>query len=94
MRGADDDPIGSEWIVLAASEIIHPLYEDLFFGKLFCDSGMVSEGPYRVTVGFGFEVVIPQLFRTVPMHFDFGFPVLKDDLDDTQVFSFSLGLNF
>ena len=66
----------------------------MIFGKLFCDTGLVSEGPYRVTVGFGLELLIPQLFQTIPMNFDFGFPVYSDDKDDEQVFSFSLGMSF
>jgi len=30
----------------------------------------------------------------VPMHFDFGFPVLEDDKDEDQLFSFTFGLTF
>jgi len=92
--GIKDDPIGSDYMMLAGSELTHPLYEETVYGKLFCDTGLVSEGPYRVTVGFGLELVIPQLFQMVPMHFNFGFPVYKDDKDDEELFSFSFGMNF
>jgi outer membrane protein insertion porin family len=92
--GRQDDPIGSNTLFLAGTELTHPIFEETLFGKLFCDSGIVEEGPYRVTIGFGLEVVVPQLFQMVPMHFDFGVPVFKDDKDDTEVFSFSFGMNF
>ena len=92
--GIRDDPIGSDYLVLAGTELTHPLYEEVVYGKLFCDSGIVDEGPYRVTVGFGLELVIPQLFQMIPMHFDFGFPVMSDDKDDEEVFSFSFGMTF
>jgi outer membrane protein insertion porin family len=92
--GRHDDPIGSNSLFLAGTELTHPLFEETLFGKLFCDSGIVEEGPYRVTVGFGLEIVVPQLFQMVPMHFDFGFPVFKDDKDDTELFSFSFGMTF
>lgn len=92
--GIQDDPIGSDYMILAGTELTHPLYEEVIYGKLFCDSGLVDEGPYRVTVGFGLELVIPQLFQMIPMHFDFGFPVTSDDKDDEEVFSFSFGMTF
>jgi len=92
--GIRDDPIGSDYLILAGTELTHPLYEEVVYGKLFCDSGIVDEGPYRVTVGFGLELVIPQLFQMIPMHFDFGFPVMSDDKDDEEVFSFSFGMTF
>ena len=68
--------------------------KETIYGKIFCDSGIVEEGPYRVTIGFGLELVVPQLFQMIPMHFDFGFPVISDDLDDEEVFSFSFGMTF
>ena len=75
-------------------ELTHPLFEETLYGKLFCDTGFLEEGPYRITVGFGIELLVPQLFQMVPMHFDFGFPVKLDDKDEEEVFSFSFGLNF
>ncbi len=92
--GINRDPIGSDILFLAGTEITHPLFEEVIFGKLFCDTGVVSEGPYRVAVGFGLELVVPQLFQMIPMHFDFGFPVYQDDEDEEEVFSFSFGLSF
>ena len=45
-------------------------------------------------MGFGLELVIPQLFQMVPMQFNFGFPLLEDDEDENEVFSFTFGMNF
>jgi len=90
--GAIDDPIGSDFLFLAGTEITHPFLEDVIYGKLFCDSGVVDEGPYRVGLGFGLELWIPQF--PVPMQFNFGFPVLFDDKDEKEVFSFSMGFTF
>jgi len=92
--GTEDEAIGSDWLFLAGTELTHPLYEEVVYGKIFCDTGIVEEGPYRAAVGFGLELVIPQLFQMIPMHFDFGFPVYSDDKDDEEVFSFSFGLTF
>ena len=85
------DPIGSDYLFLAGTELTHPLYEETIYGKIFCDSGLISEGPYRVSVGFGLELVIPQLFQMIPMNFNFGFPLVTDENDDEELFSFSFG---
>ena len=44
-------------------------------------------------MGFGVRWTIP-FFGPVPLALDFGFPISKDENDDTQVFSFSLGWTF
>ncbi|MBN2843483.1 MAG: outer membrane protein assembly factor BamA [Sedimentisphaerales bacterium] len=92
--GRDNDPIGSDYMFLVGTELVHPVFEETLFGKIFCDSVYISEGSYRVSVGFGFELIIPQFFQQVPMSFDFGFPMRKDDEDDTQLFSFNFGMSF
>lgn len=92
--GRNRDPIGSDYLFLINTELVHPLVEKTIFGKVFCDTGIIDEGPYRATVGFGFELLVPQLFQMVPMHFDFGFPLNFDDEDDREVFSFNFGMTF
>ncbi len=92
--GYEKFPVGSDYILLGGMELTHPLFEETLFGKLFLDSGMVSEGGLRASVGFGLEIVIPQLFQTIPMDFYFGFPILDDDQDDEEVFSFTFGMGF
>ena len=88
------DPIGSDWIFLAGSEVAFPLASDVFQGLLFVDSGTIDTGPYRVSVGTGIQILIPQWFGPVPMRFELSMPVIKDSEDETQVFSFSVGRLF
>jgi outer membrane protein insertion porin family len=93
------DPIGSNSIILASTEATVPLIGDNTREKIsalfFMDSGTVDTGRYRVSIGAGIEIMIPQLFGVrVPMRFEFGFPLRKDDGDDTQVFSFYVGRFF
>ena len=88
------DPIGSDWIFLAGSEVAFPLASETFQGLLFVDSGTIDSGPYRVSVGTGLQILIPQWFGPVPMRFEFAMPVSKGDRDETRVFSFSVGRLF
>jgi outer membrane protein insertion porin family len=92
-----DDPIGGDTMFFAGVEYTFPLVADQLRGALFLDTGTVEEdfgiSTYRASLGFGLRWTIP-MFGPVPMRFDFGFPVAKDDDDDTQIFSFSLGVTF
>ncbi len=83
------DPIGSDWIFLANAEIVFPLIGENFGGLFFVDSGTVQTGKYRLSVGTGIQILIPQLFGQIPMRFEIAVPLLEDDEDETQVFSFS-----
>jgi outer membrane protein insertion porin family len=85
------DPIGSDWIFLAGTELIVPLIGPNFNAVFFLDSGTVDTGSYRLSTGFGIEIKVPQLFGNMPMRFELGFPLLKSEGDETQVFSFSGG---
>ena len=64
---------------------------------VFVDSGTVTDSPafdpYRVSVGVGIRLHIPQ-FGPTPLAFDFAIPLLKDDSDEEQLFSFSAELPF
>ena len=88
------DPIGSDWIFLASGEVIVPLVSDNFAALFFLDSGVIDSGGYRTAVGAGIQILIPQWFGPVPMRFELAVPLMKDDEDDTQVFSFSVGRLF
>ena len=86
------DPIGSDWIFLANSELIVPLIGENISALFFVDSGTVDTGRYRFSIGTGIEIVIPQLLGTrVPMRFEIATPLRKDDSDETQTFSFYMG---
>ncbi len=89
-----DDPIGSDWIFLANAEVTVPLTGESFAALFFIDSGTIDSGGYRAAVGTGIQIMIPQWFGPVPMRFELAVPIMKDDNDDTQVFSFSVGKLF
>jgi outer membrane protein insertion porin family len=93
-NGKKEDAIGSDWLFLAGSEVAVPLASDTFQGLFFVDSGAVDTGGYRVAVGTGIQILLPQWFGPVPMRFEFAVPLLKSDEDNTQVFSFSVGRLF
>jgi outer membrane protein assembly factor BamA len=97
-RGTNtDDPIGGDWRLLLSTEYSYPIIGDTLRGVLFLDTGTVEDdlslSKYRVSAGFGFRWTVP-LFGPVPISLDFGFPLAKEDEDDTQVFSFTLGWTF
>jgi outer membrane protein insertion porin family len=85
------DPIGSDWVFLAGTELVVPLFGQNFNALFFLDSGTVDTGSYRLSIGAGIEIKVPQIFGPMPMRFELGFPLLKSEGDETQVFSFSGG---
>jgi len=88
------DPIGSDWIFLANAEATVPLIGDNFAALFFIDSGIIDTGGYRVGAGGGIQILIPQWFGPVPMRFELAVPLMKDEQDETQTFSFSVGRLF
>ncbi len=95
--GLRDDRVGGEFILLTGAEYSFPLYADSVRGVTFVDMGTVEEGfeitGWRMAAGFGLRVDV-NFFGPIPMVFDFGFPIVKEDEDDTQVFNFSFGASF
>jgi outer membrane protein insertion porin family len=88
------DPIGSDWVFIANAEVTVPLVSDNFAALFFIDSGAIDTGSYRVGVGAGIQILIPQWFGPVPMRFELAAPIMKEDDDDTENFSFSVGRLF
>jgi len=99
-----NDPIGGTWSFFAGTEYQHPLFgvnprtgQPIMALVVFLDTGTVTDDPgfddYRVSTGFGFRLRIPALGQA-PLAFDFGFPILKEDRDETRLFSFSVDLPF
>ena len=89
------DPIGSDWIFLANAEVAVPLIGENVAALFFVDSGTIDTGRYRVSVGTGIQILIPQLLGTrVPMRLEVASPLMKDDDDETRVFSFYMGRLF
>ncbi len=84
------DPIGSEWIFLANAEVAVPVISDNLSALFFVDSGAIDTGSYRAAIGTGVQILIPQWSGPIPMRFEFAVPFMKDDEDETRVFSFSM----
>lgn len=92
-----DDPIGGEFTVYLGGEYTFPLITDQIRGVVFLDTGTVERDfevtTYRASAGFGIRWTIP-FFGPVPLSMDFGFPLSKDEEDDTQIFNFSVGWTY
>ena len=88
------DPIGSDWIFLANAEVTVPMVGDSLSSLFFIDSGTIDTGNYRVAIGMGVQIMLPHWFGPMPIRLEFAVPVMKDEDDDTQVFSFSVGRLF
>lgn len=88
-------PIGGDFTITGTAEVSFPLYGDNLRGVVFCDAGTVEPdvefGTIRTSIGFGFRLTLP-IFGQAPVALDFALPLTKDDEDDTQWFSFSLGI--
>lgn len=96
-NGNPDIPIGGDWEMYLGAQYEFPVVDKFISMVVFCDSGTVLDSPgfddYRVSVGTGIRLHIPQLGR-VPLAFDFGFPIAKLDTDKKKLFSFSVQLPF
>lgn len=92
-----DEPIGGDFIAYAGAEYSYPLVAETLRGVVFLDSGTVHQDvafdTWRVSTGFGFRLAVPG-FGSVPVSLDFGFPIVKDRQDDSQLVSFTLGWVF
>ncbi len=92
-----DDPIGGDFMAFLGAEYTFPLVTDIIRGVVFLDTGTVEEDfevtTWRAAVGVGVRWTIP-LFGSVPLSFDFGFPLNQASEDDTQIFSFTIGWTF
>jgi len=69
--------------------------KDTFYQVVFVDTGTVEANykftDYRVAVGTGVRVLIPQIFKQAPLAFDLAFPISKGPNDRVQAFNFSIG---
>lgn len=91
------DPIGGTWLVFLGAQYELPVFGEFISVVAFVDSGTVLDSPgfdpYRVAVGAGVRLYLPQLGPN-PLAFDFATPLLEDDSDESQVFSFAIELPF
>jgi len=92
--GPSNEPIGSDWAVVGNTELGIPLGSEMFSWLFFADAGMIDSGGMRASVGTGVQILVPQFFGPVPMRFELAAPFMKEDEDETQAFSFSMGALF
>ncbi|MGD2107943.1 MAG: outer membrane protein assembly factor BamA [Phycisphaerae bacterium] len=92
-QGLQDNNIGGDYLALLAGEYSFPLYGDNLRGLFFIDSGTAGSGVWRTAIGTGVRFTI-QVFGPVPLELDLAIPVLRDDDDEEQIFSFQIGSLF
>ncbi len=95
--GIMNNKVGGDFILLTGAEYSFPLYGKTFRGVTFLDMGTVERdvtiSSWRAAVGFGLRINV-DFFGPVPIVLDFGFPIAKDDEDNTRIFNFAFGASF
>lgn len=92
--GPADDRVGGDFSLTGSAEVGFPISGDQLRGVAFVDAGTVEDdlelGTIRSSIGVGVRVTL-SIIGDVPIAIDFAYPMTKDDEDDTQFISFSLG---
>ena len=89
--------IGGQFMFLGGAEYLIPITADGMLGAVgFTDFGTIQDNQanfsnIRLTAGFGLRVTVPMM-GPAPIALDFGFPLMKDKSDLTQVFQFTMGV--
>lgn len=90
-------PKGGNWSFFAGAEYTRPLFQDILSLVFFLDTGTVEEefgfGQYRASIGVGLRIRVPAL-GPVPLAFDFGIPIQKEENDDLRLFTFTADIPF
>ncbi len=87
--------IGGNFEFYNSAELLVPVSGgDEFMLAFFVDTGLATESikhwdTYRVAPGIGMRISIPML-GPAPLALDFAFPVVKNDSDEKEIFSFSI----
>ena len=96
--GLSSSPIGvgGNTQLLGSVQYSVPLTADeMIRAVAFTDFGTIEHRTdlehFRLTAGFGARLTIPAM-GPAPLAFDFGFPIVSDELDDERIFTFSVGL--
>jgi outer membrane protein insertion porin family len=88
-------PIGGNFLFFAGAQYEVPVIGNFISVVAFVDSGTVNNddwlNQYRVGVGGGLRIYIPQ-FGQAPIALDFAYPIVKQELDEEQIFSFTIDL--
>jgi len=92
-----DDPVGGDWMFLLGTEYNIPVWQEYVRWVFFIDSGTVQKDigfdEWRVSVGTGVRLTLPFLGQA-PFAFDLAYPLLTQEGDEKQYFSFSIALPF
>jgi len=101
-----EEPIGGDFLFASTIEYGFPIFRDedhhidILRGIIFLDAGTLEEGisgdalnRLRSSVGIGCRFIVPTL-GNVPVKIDLGFPISKEDEDETQAVTFSMGTYF
>ncbi len=92
-----DDPVGGRFQFITRLQYEVPVYAQFIRWAFFTDQGTIQDefgfDQWRVSVGTGVRLRIP-FFGQAPIAIDFGFPILEEEGDDTQILSFSIELPF
>ena len=90
-------PIGGNFLFFAGAQYEFPVVGKFLSVVAFVDSGTVNNdewlNQYRVGVGGGLRIYVPQ-FGQAPIALDFAYPIVKEALDEEQIFSFTIDLPF
>lgn len=89
--------IGGDFMALGSVEYQIPvLANEMVKVVTFSDFGTVSDqaslSDFRLSVGAGLRVTVPMMGPT-PIALDWAVPIMKDETDKTQLFSFYIGVN-
>lgn len=92
-----DESVGGDWMFLMGLEYSIPIYKETVRIVFFTDTGTIEDDfgfdEYRVSVGTGLRLKVPFLGQA-PFAFDIAFPIVKQDQDEDQLFSFDIALPF
>ncbi len=100
-RGAspleDKQQIGGNILILGSAEYNFPVIKDMLRGVAFFDAGKADRdigdlgtANIRASLGFGARISLPIFGRAV-ISLDWAFPLLQEDGDELQRFSFNVG---
>lgn len=91
--GLQKNAVGGDTLLLMGAEYSYPLYGENLRGMIFVDSGTVDFDVLRVAVGTGVRFTI-ELFGPLPIELNLAVPVVRDEDDEEQFFSFLIGTVF
>lgn len=86
---------GGNWMLLGGAEYQMPITaNEMLHAVAFTDFGTVTEDvtldSFRLSVGAGLRITLPAM-GPAPIALDWAVPILKEEFDRTQLFSFYIG---